>query len=36
MSYVRDFLKITQSLYPEKIYIIPYGLGDIQKEEMFG
>ena len=35
MSYIRDFLKISQSLYPDKIKIIPCGLGDRNKEIYF-
>ena len=35
MSYIRDFLILSKSLYPDKIHIIPYGLGIENKEVVF-
>jgi hypothetical protein len=35
MSYIRDFLNISKSIYPDNIYIIPYGLSNDEKEEYF-
>ena len=36
MSYIRDFLILSKSLYPDKIHIIPYGVGIENKEVVFG
>lgn len=35
MSYIRDFLLISQKLYPNKIHIIPYGLSNKNEEVIF-
>lgn len=35
MSYIRDFLEISKSIYPDKIKIIPYGVSDFNHEVSF-
>lgn len=35
MSYTRNFLSISKKLYPDKIHIIPYGVGAFEHEAQF-